>query len=443
MVLAEPTVTVLGPDPSHRAFVLNGNAFQQDAITSFAGWQYAAFYSYLSPDAPTEPLYVHLARRKLPLGAWQVLVFDDYKQIVDDGHNTVQIGVCPGDGTIHLSYDHHCDTLRYRYSAAKGLAKHPERFEWKPDLFTPTLDHLPGLPSTHEHFGYVTYPRFGPMGDDLFCSFRDGKAGLGDDHLYLYSAAAGRFRYVGAHLTGVRSNPYVHGMDWRDGRLHVTWVYRGFVAYDGWDDPLDTKHKRQAGPNGAENNHDICYAYSDDKGSSWRNGRGEVVASLEAGGTVRNDCEGIVAVEIPKGRGLTNQESQAVDPEGGVHVLNRDDLDGELVWKHYYRSPEGQWSQRPIGSVKPTKRGRLAISRDGDLFAVLPDPSTAEMYIVRATKASNYSVQEEVWVGRGLSGEPLVDVQRLEHDNVLSLFVRADVEGAAEKKNVVVMDFAL
>lgn len=233
-------------------------------------------------------------------------------------------------------------SLRYRYSAAKGLAKHPERFEWKPDLFTPTLDHLPGLPSTHKHFGYVTYPRFGPMGDDLFCSFRDGKAGLGDDHLYLYSSAAGRFRYVGAHLTGVRSNPYVHGMDWRDGRLHVTWVYRGFVAYDGWDDPLDTKHKRQAGPNGAENNHDICYAYSDDKGSSWRNGRGEVVASLEAGGTVRNDCEGIVAVEIPKGRGLTNQESQAVDPEGGVHVLNRDDLGGELLWKHYYRSPEGK-----------------------------------------------------------------------------------------------------
>lgn len=109
MVLAEPTVTVLGPDPSHRAFVLNGNAFQQDAITSFAGWQYAAFYSYLSPDAPTEPLYVHLARRKLPLGGWQVLIFDDYKQVVDDGHNTVQVGVCPGDGTIHLSYDHHCD----------------------------------------------------------------------------------------------------------------------------------------------------------------------------------------------------------------------------------------------------------------------------------------------------------------------------------------------
>lgn len=111
MALTEPTVTVLGPDPSSRAYIINGNAFQQDAITSFGGWQYAVFYS--SPLANTTPvtsLYVHLARRELPHGTWQVLVFDDYEQTADDGHNTVQMGICPGDGTIHLSYDHHCDT---------------------------------------------------------------------------------------------------------------------------------------------------------------------------------------------------------------------------------------------------------------------------------------------------------------------------------------------
>lgn len=109
MALNTPTLTILGVDPADRKFVLNGNAFQQDAITSLNGWQYAAFYSYLSSDAPKEPLYIHLARRKLPKGPWQTLVFEDYLQVVDDGHNTVQIGVCPGDGTIHLSYDHHCD----------------------------------------------------------------------------------------------------------------------------------------------------------------------------------------------------------------------------------------------------------------------------------------------------------------------------------------------
>lgn len=234
-------------------------------------------------------------------------------------------------------------SLRYRYSV-RGLATDPHCFEWTSALFTPTLDYLPGLPSTHGHFGYVTYPRFASAGDDMFCSFRDGKAGLGNDHLYLYSGSTGIFKFVGTHLTGVQSSPYVHGIDYRNGRLHVTWVYRGFVQYDGWDDPMDMKHKQQAGPNGAENNHNICYAYSDDKGYTWKNGRGSVIADLNKGQTIANDVDGIVAFEVPKHSGLTNQEAQAVDQDGGVHVLNRESTDGgaQPVWKHYYKAPGGK-----------------------------------------------------------------------------------------------------
>ena len=96
MTLGDPTVTVLGPDPSHRNCVLNGNAFQQDAIQSCNGWQYACFYSPLAPGsdddaASAEPLFIHLARRSLPFGPWEILVFDDYPQTTDDGHNTVQV----------------------------------------------------------------------------------------------------------------------------------------------------------------------------------------------------------------------------------------------------------------------------------------------------------------------------------------------------------------
>lgn len=94
MALADPIVSLLGPDPSHRKCVLNGNAFQQDAIQSFNGWQYACFYSPLSraDSAAAEPLFVHLARRKLPRGQWEILVFEDYPQTTDDGHNTIQVG---------------------------------------------------------------------------------------------------------------------------------------------------------------------------------------------------------------------------------------------------------------------------------------------------------------------------------------------------------------
>lgn len=109
MILPEPNVTVLGPDLAHRKCRINCYAFQQHAIITFNGWQYAAFYSFLQSGDSVEPLYVQLARRQLPRGSWELIVFGDYPQTTDDGHNTVQLGICPADGTIHLSYDHHCD----------------------------------------------------------------------------------------------------------------------------------------------------------------------------------------------------------------------------------------------------------------------------------------------------------------------------------------------
>jgi len=357
--------------------------------------------------------------------------------------------------------------LRYRVSV-KGLAATPERFSWDARLFTPTLNYLPGLPRTHEPFASVTYPRFGSMGVDMFCSFRDGKAGLGNDHLYLYRPETGRFSYVGKHLTGVNSNPYVHGIDYRNGRLHITWVYRGFVHYDGWDDPLDTKHKQQAGPNGAANNHNICYAFSDDKGYTWKNAKGSAVASLKHGETITNDSDGVVAFAIPRGSGLSNQESQAVDHLDGVHILNRGyDAQGQYVWKHYYRPSEGKvthetsqapppidfhgraenmqggWEDRRLDSIVGNQRGQLAITSDGRLYIVLPKATTSTISILSATRARSYKDYVRVWEGTGLHGEPLIDTYRLQEDGVLSLFIRQSGGEPGSSMRVVVADFNL
>ena len=72
------------------------------------------------------------------------------------------------------------------------------------------------------------------------------------------------------------------------------------------------------------------------------------------------------------------------------------------------------------------------------------------MRILRATKQRGGGYADyyaQVWSGRGLSGEPLVDAARLEHDDVLSLFARADVHGGdpipGGRKNVVVLEFVL
>ncbi|KAJ3579878.1 hypothetical protein NPX13_g683 [Xylaria arbuscula] len=314
-----PTRTTLGADPAHRTCALNGYAFQQDALRTFKGWQYACFYS--SPANGTssaypseEPVYVHLLRRKLPAGNWETLVFADYAQTTDDGHNTVQAGT-------------------------------------------------------------------------------------------------------------TRTTP--------------------------------STSSRQ-GPNSAANNRDICYAWSSDGGTRWHSGGGnnadtskcgEVIADLGKGESIVPSSPGIVAFTVPKGSGLINQEAQAVDCEGGVHVLNRDNLEASVMrWKHYYRSPQGTWTQRALPYVEGVyggKRGQVAVSRDGDLYFVLPHHTDPMLTILRASKTSRYENYELVWQGGGIPPtEPLVDKVRLGQDNVLSIFTRM-VSESRDSVDVVVIDFQL
>jgi hypothetical protein len=115
-MIVKSQVTLLGVEPQ-RTHRINANSFQQDAITTFKGWQYAAFFTTDNGDSQNVGL-VCLSRRQVPSSqedddmkpdAWEKIIFNDYKQTVDDGHNTISIGICHGDGTIHLSFDHHCD----------------------------------------------------------------------------------------------------------------------------------------------------------------------------------------------------------------------------------------------------------------------------------------------------------------------------------------------
>jgi hypothetical protein len=81
----------------------------------------------------------------------------------------------------------------------------------------------------------------------------------------------------------------------------------------------------------------------------------------------------------------------------------------------------------------------------GDLYIVLPNFAASEMRVLKATKASGYSSYEEVWTGRNLTGEPLVDQARLEWESVLSLLV-LQVGGNKNKtggRQVAVLDFQL
>lgn len=87
------------------------------------------------------------------------------------------------------------------------------------------------------------------------------------------------------------------------------------------------------------------------------------------------------------------------------------------------------------------------MSKDDDLYLVLPDTTAPTLTILKAAKATKYSEYELVWRQDGFPPtEPLVDTTRLDYDNVLSVFTRAgnaaDMNSTA-RVDVVVLDFKL
>ena len=171
----EPVISILGIDPPTRNR-LNACSYQQSVLTTFEDFQYAAFYSYPAtvetPLTPQTPRYVCLSRRATKAGcsAWEAIVFEDYAQTIDDGHNTISLGIS-SDGTLHFAFDHHCNRLRLRTSAV-GLAKDPSR--WSTEFFTETMSCLPGI-DDQALFEEVSYPRFVNMAKNMLLEYRIGR----------------------------------------------------------------------------------------------------------------------------------------------------------------------------------------------------------------------------------------------------------------------------
>lgn len=172
------------------------------------------------------------------------------------------------------------------------------------------------------------------------------RAGLGSDILYRYSSTTHQYVCLGQYLTGISNSPYISGLDYRHPRIHVSWCYRNFIQF-----PASTSseaHKQQAGPNGPENNYDLNYAFSEDKGETWKSSDGSVLAkvgSKEEKGvetTIKPCADGARVFKIPMHSGILNQEGQAVDLEGGFWALNREKVEGEQKWIAYYRDVAGR-----------------------------------------------------------------------------------------------------
>lgn len=424
---------------------INGRSYQKDALVSHMGFQYMAYYD--------QQRHVCLSRRKLPTGNWETIRFLDYPFQSNDAHNIISMGICPNDGTIHLAFDHHVDTLHYRVSR-KGLATRPEQMDWDVTSFGPVLSELEkGKPIK------ITYPKFWPTPDgNLQFNYRRRGSGNGDRMLVDYHAATGKWTNTRPidSAQGIFEDEmgqsdsrcsYPNGYDYdSEGRLHTTLVWR-------------------ESSQGA--NHDLVYFFSEDQGNTWKNNQGEALTE-----TPHVNSPGAVVYPIPRVLGLMNDHGQAIDSKGRVHVVMyhctkatieaAGSTPGALRWgpseakryHHYWRATDGQWHHFEMDWQVGNRPKIFADKKDNliMIFAGRADSKTQEdhpisdqrdLIIATASAEKGWKDWQIAHVVKGpFFNDMLGDFYRWKSEGILSIFTQDTPKGAHQASALSVIDFS-
>jgi hypothetical protein len=249
---------------------VNAVIFRRNAVVSHNEFQYAAYY-----DAEAN---VVLAKRKLGSMEWDISR-TPYKGYVKDAHNSISIMV-DGEGYLHMSWDHHNDSLRYCRSVAPGSLELTEK-----------------LPMTGIKEVRVTYPEFYRLSNgNLLFLYRDGASGRGNLMMNHYDTRTQQWtQRQDAFIDGEgQRNAYWQMCTDAQGAIHISWVWRetGDVA----------------------TNHDMCYAKSTDGGVTWQKSTGEVY-DLPITATNAD-----YAAKIPQKSELANTTSMFADAKGRPYI---------------------------------------------------------------------------------------------------------------------------
>jgi hypothetical protein len=443
------TNACLMPNGSTYGRAINGISFQKDSILlTFGGYQYTAWY-----DTTNTTQMVWLGRRTVTntsVGLWEKFntgsEFLNGDETAWDAHDVVCIGICPADGTLHMAWDHHNNTLRYRRSVV-GLCT-TNKAAWGAGALNAEQNWLVASGQTELD---VTYPQFTitPAGGLIF-NRRMGVSGNGDQYFQFYNPVTGawspKVQFINRSGTYVGTDPfgttrtctercaYINGLDFdTNGRIHVTWTWRESVSQYG--------------------NRDICYAYSPDMGTNWFNNAGTLIANTSLGQTITQGSTGITVMPLDMRQLLINQQAQCVDKSGRVHVLmlhRRQEAGYEpsvysaqfstkfTAYYHYFRDPgTGVWTQRriPPEFYPPGSRPKIGFDAAGNLYATfisapsgtagVPGYTNGKLVIATASASTQYTNWDVVQaLDTQFDGEPMIDQARLLADNILSVYIQ-------------------
>jgi autotransporter-associated beta strand protein len=326
---------------------INNNSFQTGALTTYNGYQYTAFWRNESNVGR-----VTVGRRAVGSSTWELAnISSVFVNGANDAHNVISLGLNPTDGTIHLAYDLHGHNLRYRVSNQNLLAN-PSGVPWNSNLFSSSERNW--LVASGQTVTGVTYPMFVNTPDDnLQYFYRNGSSGNGSWLMYDYTGSTHAWgnghqidngstgTYFGTVTQGdANRNNYPNGFTYdANGRLHSVFTWR-------------------EGATGAAN-HDLMYVYSDDRGTTWKNNAGTVVANQATGLRFNLNSPGLIVRSLNESQTLMNQQGQNVDNANHIHSVgwHRDSSKDpststatpwepqESSYFHNWRDDAGNWHE--------------------------------------------------------------------------------------------------
>ncbi|MGW2741688.1 BNR repeat-containing protein [Streptomyces sp. NPDC001450] len=418
--------------------LVNNNSFQKNGLLTYKGYQYAAWY--------TSTRNAVVARRVLGGSTWSAVTLSHTLKR-DDSHNVVSMGVSKTDGRLHLNMDSHSDGFFYVKSVA-GLLDSPGSTAWTSSVFGAVQTTLDGLALTSQ----FTYPQFvsTPEGR-LQLGYRVGISGNGRNALAEYDGSAwtalGEWSsstgtYASSHGSSTARNMYLHGIDYdAGGRLHAFFTWREQNAAVMCD-------------SGGITNHDTGYVYSTDRGRTWRNDAGTVVATTGTSDTVAVGDAGLVVDPLNPDHSLMNQESQATDSAGLPHAIISyvpgrfgqcttnyvADRTANGRAFHLRKNSSGSWQKTEIPlALNSSQRTKLVLDRYDNAYAIFPYGR-----IAGASKSSGYTDWTLLYDGGDLNafGEVVIDEMRVKADDVLSFMYQEKSSGTTPSP-LHVVDFAL
>ena len=385
---------------------VNAVIFRRNAVVSHKDMQYVAYY-----DADS---CVILAKRKLGSMNWETRK-TQYKGKVRDAHNSISIMV-DGDGYLHMSWDHHNDSLRYCRSTSPGSLELTEKLQ---------------MTGIKEH--KVTYPEFYRLQNgNLLFLYRDGASGRGNLMMNHYNLKSREWtQRQDAFIDGEgERNAYWQMCTDTKGTIHISWVWRetGDVA----------------------TNHDMAYAKSTDGGVTWQKSTGELYRLP----ITQSNAE--YAAIIPQNSELANTTSMCADSEGRPYIATYWRPQGTNVPQYHLVFHDGdQWQQQQISNrTTPftlSGRGEKRIPISRCQILANSDGPTDKVYILfrdierkdRVSIAICEDLLKKSWQIRDLTDfavgmwEPSYDTELWKHSKALHVYLQKVGQGdGGELENI-------